>query len=234
MLPRMLIGTAQLHETKGDTMTAHARLVSRPLAAAAAVATVTAAIGVGAPFASAATEGAITSPFPAFVADHGHFRSFEAADPAVQLFPGDINDRGTIVGEYLAADRESGFRRDAGGQITRIDLPGAAGTQVDKINDRGEIVGDDSRTARFLPGDGSRGYLLSSGGTITRIIVPEARMTVPHGVNDRDQVTGLYVDAASKSHGFLWAHDRFTTIEVPGAKFTEPNAINNRGQIVGI
>jgi len=57
MLPRMLVGTAQPHETKGDTMTARPRLVSRSLAAAAVVATVTAAIGVSAPFASAATEG---------------------------------------------------------------------------------------------------------------------------------------------------------------------------------
>ena len=39
VLPRMLVGTAQLHETKGDTMTARSRLVSRSLAAAAAVAT---------------------------------------------------------------------------------------------------------------------------------------------------------------------------------------------------
>jgi len=35
----MLVSTAQLHETKGDTMTARSRLVSRSLAAAAAVAT---------------------------------------------------------------------------------------------------------------------------------------------------------------------------------------------------
>jgi hypothetical protein len=103
------------------------------------------------------------SQFPAFVLDRGRYESFEASDPAVQLFPGGINDRGVIVGEYLAPDRESGFVRDRRGRITRIDLPGAAGTQVDKINDRGQIVGDDSTVSAFLPARDRVGTCSSAG-----------------------------------------------------------------------
>lgn len=151
----------------------------------------------------------------------------------MQLFPGGINNRGVIVGEYIAPDRESGFVRDRRGRITRIDLPGAAGTQVDKINDRGQIVGNDSMVSAFLPGDGSRGYVLERG-KVTRIDVPEARLTVPHGINDRGQVVGEYTDANGMDHGFLWTRGRVTTFAVADATFTKPNAINDRGEIVGI
>jgi probable HAF family extracellular repeat protein len=173
------------------------------------------------------------SQFPAFVLDRGRYKSFEASDPAVQLFPGGINDRGVIVGEYLAPDRESGFVRDRRGRITRIDLPGAAGTQVDNINDRGQIVGDDSTVSAFLPGEGSRGYVLERG-KVTRIDVPEARLTVPHGINDRGQVVGEYNDANGMDRGFLWTRGRVTTFAVADATFTKPNAFNDRGEIVGI
>jgi probable HAF family extracellular repeat protein len=172
------------------------------------------------------------SQFPAFVLDHGRYRSFEAPDPGVQIFPGAINNRGVIAGEYIGPDRESGFVRNRRGRITRIDLPGVAGTQVDKINDRGQIVGVYSRVTPFLPGEGSRGYVLERG-KVTRIDVPRARITVPHGINDRGRVVGQFTDANGAGHGFIWTHGRFTTIDVSGALDTVPLAINDRGHIVG-
>jgi uncharacterized membrane protein len=53
-----------------------------------------------------------------------------------------INDRGQIVGDYLAADGTThGYLRDHG-QITTVDGPaGAAGATVFDINDPGQMVG---------------------------------------------------------------------------------------------
>jgi hypothetical protein len=110
-----------------------------------------------------ARSGGSTGPrsqFPAFVLDRGRYESFEASDPTVQLFPGGINNRGVIVGEYIAPDRESGFVGDPRGRITRIDLPRAAGTQVDKINDRGQVAVSAFTPTADDPFAGARGFVL--------------------------------------------------------------------------
>ena len=49
-----------------------------------------------------------------------------------------------IVGTGVADDAEAtyrGFRRDARGRFTTIDLPGAAATSLIDINDRNQLVG---------------------------------------------------------------------------------------------
>jgi probable HAF family extracellular repeat protein len=174
------------------------------------------------------------SQFPAFVAAGGRYRSFEAPDPDVQLGPFGITNRGEIVGEYITPTREIGFRRDTRSRIATIDLPGTAGTQVDKVNDRGQIVGCYSKTSPFLPaGPGTRGYVLDRG-KVTRIDVPRAVSTVPHGINERGHVVGVYEDTAGLDHGFRWRHGQFTTFDVPGAVHTEALDINSRGDVVGI
>jgi YD repeat-containing protein len=46
-----------------------------------------------------------------------------------------------IVGKDTTADGvDHGFRRDARGRVVTIDLPGGAPTQLNKLNDRGQIV----------------------------------------------------------------------------------------------
>jgi probable HAF family extracellular repeat protein len=175
------------------------------------------------------------SRLPGFVLERGRFTAFETADPSVRLAPGGVNDRGEIAGEFLAPTRESGFLRDKRGRITKIDVRGAAGTQVEKINNRGQIVGAYNETSPFLPNPdaGSRGFVLTRGRA-TRIDAPGATSTVPHGINDHGQVVGVYEDRNGRDRGFVWTHGRFTTFDVPGASFTEAAAINNHGRIVGI
>jgi probable HAF family extracellular repeat protein len=200
-----------------------------------AVAVITAGVAAAWVFtegANAASAATLRSPVPAFVLDRGRYKSFEASDPTVTLGPAGINNRGQISGEFLAPDRESGFLRNRRGRITKIDLPGAAGTQVDKINDRGQIIGNYSRVAPFLPGEGSRGFVLHRG-KLTRIDVPGARLTAPHGINDRGHVVGQYNFAEGADHGFLWKRGRITTLDVPGASSTVPLGINDRGDVVG-
>jgi probable HAF family extracellular repeat protein len=207
-------------------------LIAALVAAVALITAGVAAAWVLTDGANAAPAATPRSPVPAFVLDRGRFESFEASDPTVTLAPFGMNNRGRISGEYLAPDRESGFLRERRGRITRIDFPGAAGTQVDKINDRGQIIGNYSRVAPFLPGEGSRGFVLYRG-KVTRIDVPGARLTAPHGINDRGHVVGQYNFAEGADHGFLWKRGRITTFDVPGATSTAPLAINNRGDVVG-
>jgi uncharacterized membrane protein len=65
-----------------------------------------------------------------------------------------VNNLGQVVGGYLDAQgRPPGYRWDKG-RFTTIDVPGAIGTMLGDLNDRGEIVGvygDD-------PDDPIRGY----------------------------------------------------------------------------
>jgi len=138
-----------------------------------------------------------------------------------------INDRGQIVGNYVAGGAFHGFLL-ANGIFTAIDVPGATtGTQAREINNRGQIVGV------YFTGAGrpvSHGFLLEKG-IFTTIDVPGARDTRALGINDRGQIVGDYVAGASL--GFLLDQGMFTTIDVPGARVTDAFGINDHGQIVG-
>ena len=97
----------------------------------------------------------------AFLLDRGRYSSFEAADPTVELFPGDINNRGQISGEYQRSDlvritSESGLYRDPRGRITTFDVPGAKGTEAAKLNDLGEVAGNYSDTTPVVNNDPTR------------------------------------------------------------------------------
>jgi uncharacterized membrane protein len=53
-----------------------------------------------------------------------------------------LNDRGQIVGEYQDQDGvDHGFLLDRGDRFTRIDVPGAKGSEASKLNNRGQLVG---------------------------------------------------------------------------------------------
>jgi probable HAF family extracellular repeat protein len=47
----------------------------------------------------------------------------------------------------------------------------------------------------------------------SRIAVPGAVRTQPFGINNHGQIVGAYVDAESRSHGFLLQNGIFTTID---------------------
>jgi probable HAF family extracellular repeat protein len=176
------------------------------------------------------------SPVPVFILDGDRFTGFDAPGPAAQDFVR-INNRGDIVGgtrEAVADKSFRGFLRDRRGDFTRIDFPGAAGTQPNGINDRRQIVGTYSN-ANSCTGcaDDKRGFLLARG-RFTTIHVPGAAQTQAIGINNRGQIVGEYIDAEGELYAYLWDKGRFTTFDGPdGAGAASFLDINDRGQVVG-
>jgi uncharacterized membrane protein len=149
-----------------------------------------------------------------------------------------INDRGQIVGDYLAADGTThGYLRDHGRIIT-IDGPaGAAGATVFDINDLGQMVG-----LYYGSAGGFHAFSLR-GSRYTSIDAPGVTYTIPFGVSNRGQIAGLTaaalpLTAASDAHGFVLRDGTggpFTPVDVPGAVFgTAVFDINNTGALVGV
>jgi probable HAF family extracellular repeat protein len=69
--------------------------------------------------------------------------------------------------------------------------------------------------------------------TWTTIEVPDSIGTFPFGINSDGDIVGQYVDAESRTHGFLLHAGNFTTIDAPNAASTSANGINDKGQIAG-
>jgi probable HAF family extracellular repeat protein len=200
------------------------------------------------PGASPSPDPGASSPAPGFLLEEGRYTPVAiprrlAATAPWGIAPTGINDRRQVVGEYVD-DRlvSRGFLLDKHGRFTRIDVPGALGTNAAKINNRGQIVGVYSDTSRDLgdrpdsdptdPNFKLRGFLLDRGRYV-RLDFPGSRSSQAFGINDRGQVVGEYKDTAGKFHGYLWDKGRFMTIDVPGATVTSLRAINDRGQILG-
>jgi probable HAF family extracellular repeat protein len=205
-------------------------------AASALTVLVVGVVVVGAPpVAAAPGADRPTSAVPVFVQADGDYTTFDAGDPRVELYPTGINDGGTVVGEYMRPDGESGFVRSPDGTPTPFDVPGARGTEAVKINDSGQIVGRYSRDTSFVDDSAQvLGFVRHPDGRFVRIAVPDAASTLPTGVNDAGQVVGHYIDADGATHGFLWRDRRFTTFDLPGAASTTPLDINDRGDVVGL
>jgi probable HAF family extracellular repeat protein len=177
-----------------------------------------------------------------FLLDEGRYVTIdvpaELGNTAPQgLGPIGINDREAIVGSY--SDNRGmvhGFLLEGRGKFTRftnIDVPGALGTQAEKINNRGQIVGKYAEDEEDVQNNTLRAFLYDRGRFI-RIDFPRARQTLAHGINDRGQVVGEYTDADGTIHGFRWDKGRFTTFDGPDGGGAALNEINDRGQMIGV
>jgi hypothetical protein len=79
-----------------------------------------------------------------------------------------------------------------------FDVPGAAATVVNSINDKGELAGyyEDANFA-------AHGFATTSTGKIKTFDVSGAAGTYPNNINNHGLVTGWYTDAEGDYHGFL-------------------------------
>ena len=93
---------------------------------------------------------------------------------------------GDIVGAYKdASSQYHGFLL-SGGTYTTIDYPGAAGTQLNGLNDKGQIVGVTS-SSPFV------GFLYDlATQTFTTISYPRAAATTPFSINNAGTIAGYY------------------------------------------
>src|SRR5271157_517518 len=110
--------------------------------------------------------------------------------------------------------------------FTTINVPGAAWTNVNGINDAGQIVGSYQDASFNFHG------FLGVGGVLTTVDQPNASSTNVNGINNSGQIVGWGsptpgVQASGGS--FLDVGGVFTTINVPG----EVYGISNKGQMVG-
>lgn len=114
--------------------------------------------------------------------------------------------------------------------FTTIDVPGAAVTNIEGINNTGMMVGDYSSASYNKP---SHGFLYS-GGIFTFFNYPGADSTLAFGINDSGLISGTaYTHQNTTAFGFLYNGVTFTTLRAPGKGATLPRGLNNAGVVVG-
>src|SRR5262249_66004 len=147
---------------------------------------------------------------------------------AVVTTPFDINNHGQIVGVYsgLRVQRFKGFLFNAG-KFRTIVPSGALSTQLNGINDVGDIVG------AFTDLLGFTYPFVYTQGRFVRIHVPGTCCGDLRGVNDRNQVVGAYGTAQGLIVGFALYNGNKSLVSFPGSTLTQPLGINVNSDIVG-
>jgi hypothetical protein len=123
-----------------------------------------------------------------------------------------------------------GFLRDASGNYTALNYPGATLITPFGINAAGDIVGLWSDPI-------SSSFLKSGAGNYSGLDYPSANYTVAYGINNAGDVVGYYnvLGQGTLTHAFFSdAGGNYATIDYPGAtEGTIARGINNAGEIVG-
>src|SRR5689334_14222569 len=109
--------------------------------------------------------------------------------------------------------------------LSVFDIPGAASSSANGINDGGEIVGT------FVDTQGRPRPYVFRRGSVTVLDLPD-RFVVPLGINDRGQIVGI-AGPNQFFQGFIWDDRKVTRFSAPDVGITYFHDINNRGRIVG-
>jgi len=101
--------------------------------------------------------------------------------------PSGINNKNEVAGYYADSDGVyHGFLKQYG-TYTTIDVPGAADTFLDGINNRGVIEGQ-IYNASFV----AEGFVEASGGRFETVNYPSSGATAIVGISDRGDLSGSY------------------------------------------
>jgi len=142
-------------------------------------------------------------------AEHAYVRRngvYESADlpGAAQVYPLSINERGDIVGEYIATPGTLGYGylQRPGGKYRLFSAPGAAPEQTYyiSINNRRTILGSYEDAA------GNWVNFIRKGRRHEPFELPAsfgATFASVQTLNDHGDIVGWYYDAAGVAHGFL-------------------------------
>src|SRR5205807_5086108 len=123
-----------------------------------------------------------------------------------------------------------GFTK-VGNTYTTFDVAGPYQTQLDGINDSGDVVGTFSDS--FVPPRGFHQAFVKSGDSVT-IFSVAGLDTLAGGINALGEIVGSYTDGSGARHGYLRAVDgALTMFDYPGASSTTASGINDAGVIVG-
>ena len=159
------------------------------------------------------------------------------APGAMHTFASDINDGGTIAGDYEDDKGDHGYIRSADGTFTTFDAPGgsASGDIAARINNLGEAEGD------FSNADGvQHGLIRNPDGSVVVYDAPDAGHDAGQGtwgfsgINDAGTTAGYYVDANNVAHGYVRSSDgTLTEFDPPGSIWTAVWDLNNDGVVTG-
>ena len=163
------------------------------------------------------------------------FQTLNFPASAIDPFPSALNDKGAIVGTFLAGS----LRHSHGyflyqGKFTSFMFPGSINTTASDISANGIIVGN-----YFANGFTSDHPYMVRSGAFHEITLPgfsTANSTVAAtGVNDNGDIVGTVLSGpALFEAGFLLHNGKVTILSFPGAQAgTEPTSINDEGVIVG-
>jgi len=116
--------------------------------------------------------------------------------------------------------------------MEQIDIDGAIRTDLDDINDRGDMVG------LYMVGGPPftfHSFLLSANGEFTELYYEGAAVVDANGINDQGVVVGNYsMTGPFDLQPFRWWKGEFTELDnFPGAMMTSARDINNNGDVVG-
>lgn len=190
---------------------------------------------------------------------HGYVRAsdgtFTLIDPTgnptqvTEVFPYAVNATGEMAGTYIdTSGVYHGFFRDANGNITILDAPGAGtvmgeGTELVDINSSGVIVG--AINVGIVNGvNTTHSVIRSADGTYNVFDPPQAgaHSSFIQGINDDGVIVGEYRDANPVRHGYLLNNGTFTSFDDPDAAQlpvtatnvgTIPRHINSSGAVAG-
>jgi probable HAF family extracellular repeat protein len=113
--------------------------------------------------------------------------------------------------------------------VTKINIPGSAGTHPYGINNDGTVVGT-YRTANGL----LRGFKWINR-TFTDVVFPGATHTYALGINDEGAIVGSHSFNGPNGpwHSFVLVDGQFTEFDPPGWE-SDARDINNNGDIAGV
>ena len=158
---------------------------------------------------------------------HGFVRNADGSFTAIDV-PGavatsarGVDDSGNIVGAYVTIPSSTttctpdavvnihGFVRDAQGNYTTLDFPGATNTLLFRIGDSGDITGlwtaaevtFEILSDNIPPSSPVISFVLFQNGTFTSLNIPYPDAST-RGINPRGDVVGVYTDAQG-DHGFI-------------------------------